>query len=422
MEKHKLIIPLILLALVTVSLTSTTVAYDKVYDLSVVGVSPWYYQHYDEGYEKFIPGYRVLVANYGNSTSPNATMRVYIKTFDGKLLNRTFKVSPIRPGYMRSLKFSMANGTDGSFKQGYVLITTPKRWYSDEYGTYYELTYKNNARSFNLKETFKKRAKTVTETYEEGGIPQTWSGTTDNYTSPLSGKTGITRMYTNIDLSDVRGQYLWQVKAPIPGYMHDNVTIKVSTSSGDYTGHPTSWDENSVTYQVGYWGSLNYAEITVNGDNLESKNVFTEPIQVILRDWDPWTGEPIYTDIAQGRVRNVQEDYSGTSNVSKTYNFTGTDYQVHNQNVKSLKVTTNPDGIYIPGWFINPSGTYDNVTAIYGTNSNPATKINNTTYGIGRRIKGYDSVGFQINGSNVRGFSNFKGYAFLPWTWKDRYN
>lgn len=406
-----------------VSLTPASVAYDKVYDLSVVGVSPWNYQDYDPGYEKFVPGYRVLVANYGNSPSPNATMRIYIKTFDGKQLNRTFKIPPIRPGYMKSLKFSMANGTDGSFKQGYVIITTPKRWYSDEYGTYYELTYENNARNFNLKETFKKRAKTVTETYEGGGgAPQTWSGTTDNYTSPLSGKTGITRMYTRIDLYDLRDKYLWEIKAPIPGYMHDNVTITASTDNGDYSGHPTSWDDNSVTFHVGYWGRMYYTEITVNGANLESKNVFKEPIQVNLKDWDPWTGQAYYTDVGQGRVRNVQEDYSAPTTQSTTYNFTGTDYQVHNQNVKSLKVTTNPDGIYIPGWFINPSGNINNVTAIYGTNSYPSTKINNETYGINRRIRGYDSVGFEIKGSNIQGFSNFKGYSFLPWIWKDRYN
>lgn len=412
MEKHNLISTILLLTIITTSLIPTSFAYDNVYDLSVVGVAPWNSQNYDPGYEKFVPGYRVLVANYGNATSPQANMRVYIKTFDGKLLNRTFIVKPIRPGHMRSLKFCMSNKTDGSFKSGYISITTPQRWYSDAYGTYYELTYKNNARSFNLKDAFKSRPKTVTETYEVAGTPQTWSGPTYNYTSPLSGKTGITRMYTRIDLYDLRSRYLWEIKAPIPGYMHDNVTITAANDYQTYTGHPTSWDDESVTFLVNYYGRQYYTEITVTGENLESKNVFKEPIQVIL-----YGG----ADVGPGRVRNVQEDYSAPVNMTKTYNFTGTTYYVQNPNVKKLKVTTNPDGIYIPGWFINPTGTCNNVTALYGSNSYQAIKVNNESYGIGLRIKGYNSVGFEVTGSNIQGFSNFKGYSFLPWTWKDQY-
>ena len=219
-------------------------------------------------------------------------------------------------------------------------------------------------------------------------------------------------MYTRIDLYDLRSRYLWEIKAPIPGYMHDNVTITAANDYRTYTGHPTSWDDESVTFLVNYYGRQYYTEITVTGENLESKNVFKEPIQVIL-----YGG----TDVGPGRVRNVQEDYSSPVNMTRTYNFTGTTYYVQNPNVKKLKVTTNPDGIYIPGWFINPTGTCNNVTALYGSNSYPAIKVNNESYGIGLRIKGYNSVGFEIAGTNIQGFSNFKGYSLLPWTWKDQY-
>ncbi len=418
MGKPEAIISLILLVILTTSSLPASIAYDKTYDLSVVGVSPWYVQHYDQGYEKFVPGYRVLVANYGNSPSPEATMKVYIKTFDGKLLKRNFTVQPIRPGRMRSLKFSMANTTDGSFKSGYVMITTPKRWYSDEYGTYYELTYKNNARNFNLKQSMANNANLTVEEYVK--INQTSHGTrefyTNNYTSPLSTDENITRIQCIVEPEWWETWDVQSIKLHVPGYMHENVSFYIISNNFSGTVSPTSWDGDTISYTPGtLLESVYYLTVTINGENLESKNTFQEPFQVLS------TSE---TDYAAGKTRHVYETYD-TPYSYKKYSYTSPvsqPYTVHNTDVSKLIVKGQPKGQYVAGWFIKPTGSnFKTIRAIHPGGVGYVSPVSNGYYG--SNVRAYSGpVGFQIEGSNLEGFSSFKTYGFLPWTWKEKYD
>lgn len=132
-------------------------------DLSVIGVSPW-----DANMpNKYVSGYRVAVANYGSAPSPNSTMEFYVRTYDGKTLNKNFTVPSIQAGSARSLKFSMCTGTDGSFKNGYVIVNKKKN--------FRELTYKNNARNFGLKETIPSSSNLTVEEFMKDNIPTSGS-------------------------------------------------------------------------------------------------------------------------------------------------------------------------------------------------------------------------------------------------------
>jgi len=337
-------------------------------------------------------------------------MVFYIKTFDNKTLKKTLRVPAMKAGSKRSIKFSMCANTDGSFKEGYVYVNPNK--------SFKELKYTNNIRKFGLKELMLKNSnKTVTETYS---VPTnlTWSGTTLNYTSPLSGNTGINRIYCKID-SYFRWNSIDHIKVPIPGYLHDNVTI-YAVGSPTKGGKPTSWDNDSCTFNVStYFDTFYYAEITVTGSNLENKDVFREPIEIMKKYYDPWTDQYLYTDIAAGKTRNVQETYTGYSENIAVYTITDTSYTVHHQNVTKLRVTGDPRGLYVAGWFISPKGSYNNVTALFGNNRLPGTPMANGHYGISYKLRGYSSIGWEIQGSDVKGFSNFKSLGFSSWMWKE---
>ena len=383
-------------------------------DLGVIRVSPYNYDEFDiYDFPKYQPGYRVEIGNYGSAVSPETNMTFYIKTFDNKTLKKTIKVPSIRPGYKRSVKFSMCAKTDGSFKEGYAVVNPSK--------SFQEISYKNNIRKITLKDVILKSSnKTVTET---GLVPSnlTWSGSTSNYTSPISGKTGITKMYCKID-SDFRWNSIGYIKAPIPGYLHDNVTMKAYGNTIKQ-GKPTSWDENSCTFNVNtYFSTFNYAEITVTGENLENEIVFREPIQIMKQYWDPYGQQWAYTDIAEGKTRNVQETYIGYSGNIAVYTVSDvSSYKVHSQNVTKLTVTGDPRELYVAGWFITPKGSISGVNALYGNNKLPGTAMANGRYGISKRIRGYDSIGWEIQGNDIKGFKNFRSLGFSSWTWKETY-
>jgi hypothetical protein len=386
-------------------------------DLSVVSVAP--YNAWGNG--KYVEGYRVVIANYGSAASPVAPMCFYARTYDGKTLNKNFTVPEIQPGKAKGIKFTMNKGTDGSFKNGYVVINKNK--------AFRELKYSNNARNFGLKETLLRSSnKTVTETYTTvtPAVPQTWSGKTYNYNSPASGKTGITRMYVKVD-TNLRYIYGCKIVIPMNGTaLHDKISLNLGYDYYKSSDAVKSW--NDTTMEIAYphyMSSLSYIAVTVTGDNLESKNVFNEPIKIYKRDYvRPPVDDFVYNEICQGSVRNVQEDYCAplVSSNSKTY--VGTDvssYSVHNQNVTSLKILGDPRGYYVAGWFIQPKGNVSSVNALYGSGSCSASYATAGYWGVRHCCVGLNSVGFKINGTNLQGFSNFRSFGFTPWTWKEQY-
>lgn len=380
-------------------------------DLSIIRVSPYNYDDFDiYRFPKYQPGYYVEIANYGSGVSPETNMDFYTKTFDNKTLKKTIKVPAMNAGSKRSVKFSMCAGTDGSFKEGYAVLNPSK--------SFQERSYKNNIRKFGLKDVILKTSnKTVTET---SLVPTnlTWSGTTSNYTSPLSGKTRINKMYCKIN-SNFRWDTLAYIKVPIPGYLHDNVTIK---AYGDVIkqGKPTSWDEDSCTFNVNnYFDTFNYAEITVTGEDLDNKVIFREPIQIMKQYWDPYGQQWAYTDIAAGKTRNVQETYSSYSENIAVYTVSDvSSYNVHSQNVTKLTVTGDSRELYAIGWFITPKGSFNSVNALFGANSLPGIAMAKGRYGISKRIRGYNLIGWEIQGNDIKGFQNFKSLGFSSWTWK----
>jgi hypothetical protein len=361
-------------------------------------------------YHKLVPGYTVTVYNGGTGASQNTTMNFYIKTFDNKTLVKYIKVPAMNPGQTKRISFSMNAGTDGSFKEGYAII--------NPLNTFKEVSYKNNIRKFGLQELMLKNStKNVTEIYKVSGSPITWNGTTNNYTSPLSGKTGLTSLDCKINFGDHDIEIL-NITVPIPGYLHNNVTM---TASGDQfkSSSPTSWNDTSCTYKVdSYFGTLNYIEIKVVGDNLESKNVFKEPIQVIQEKWEPYKEKWIYSDIAAGKTRNIQEVYTGSTLKNASYCGTSFNYNVHHDNVVSIIVKGDNRGLYTAGWFITPLGSVSKVTALFGDNNLPATVVSNGCYGINHRMRDVSYIGFEINGTNLQGFNNFKSLGFNSWTWQ----
>ncbi|MGB9979667.1 CARDB domain-containing protein [Methanobacterium sp.] len=384
-------------------------------DLSIVKVSPNNYEAFST-YPKYVPGYAVEIANYGSGASKNTTLDFYIKTFDNKYLKKTVKVPALNAGKGTRIRFSMSNQTDGSFKEGYVVVNSNK--------SFKEIKFTNNVRKFSLKDIMLSASnKTVTEVYQTAGTPSTWTGTTLNYTSPLSGKTGITRMYCKINFNNQRDLSVGSIIAPIPGYMHDNVTIKSFGGYQQNQGHPTSWNETSCTFTINtYYNQLEYAEITVTGQNLESKNVFKEPMQVTKQVWDPWKDSWVYSNMAGGLTRNIQEDYSSVITSNQTYTTTNAKtYTVHHSNVIELIVKGNTDTYYAAGWFITPKGTFNEVIGLYGNSEKPAILISNGQYGLSQKIRDIPQIGFKIKGSNISGFSDFKSLGFRSWTWKETY-
>ena len=400
------------------SIQDTNAAYTP--DLTIIKIAPNNYEGFST-YPKYVPGYSVEIANYGSGASKNTTMNFYIRTFENKTIMKIVKVPALNAGKGARIRFSMSNQTDGSFKEGYAAV--------NPYKSFKEISFTNNARKFSLKDIMLSSSnKTITEVYQTAGMPTTFTGTTLNYTSPLSGKTGITRMYCKISFDNQRDTDIKAIIAQIPGYMHDNVTMKAYGGSQQDSGQPTSWNDTSCTFNIEtYYNVLEYVEITVTGQNLESKNVFKEPIYVTKEEWVNTEDEPdygywTYIDIAENLTRNVQEDYSGVVTSNQTYNTTNAKtYTVHHSNVIELIVKGNTDGYYTAGWFITPKGTFNNVTALYGNSQKQASLISNGQYGISQKIRDVPQIGFIIKGSNITGFNYFKSLGFRSWTWKEKY-
>ncbi|MCZ3367272.1 MULTISPECIES: CARDB domain-containing protein [Methanobacterium] len=418
MSNYKIIISILVTALLLTfffNISCSNASY--IPDLTITRVS--HYDVWSSGldkngfpyqYHKLVPGYTVTVYNGGTGASQNTTLNFYIKTFDNKTLVKYIKVPAMNPGQTKRISFSMNAGTDGSFKEGYVII--------NHLNTFKEVSYKNNIRKFGLQELMLKNStKNVTEIYQVAGSPITWNSTTNNYTSPLSGKTGITSLDCKINFGDHDVDIL-NITVPIPGYLHNNVTM---TASGDQfkSSSPTSWNDTSCTYKIdSYFGTLNYIEIKVVGDNLESKNVFKEPIHVIQQKWEPYKEEWIYSDIAAGKTRIIQEVYTGTTLKNASYYGTSFNYNVHHNNVVSIIVKGDNRGLYTAGWFITPLNSASKVTALFGDNKLPANLVSNGCYGINHRMRDVSYIGFEINGTNLQGFNNFKSLGFNSWTWQ----
>lgn len=372
-------------------------------DLSVIGVGPW-----DASVNgKYVSGYRVAVANYGSGPSKNATLEFYVRTYDGKTLNRNFTVPAMPAGSARSLKFSMCNGTDGSFKNGYIIVNRKK--------AFIERSYKNNARNFGLKETIPSASNLTVEEYWFNNTPV--SGTNNfkvgSYTSPLSSQKNITL----ISVSRNAGYSMWYdvdyLKVHVPGYMHENVTFRID----DVDHAPTSWDTETITYDPPGYVDMNRFSVIINGESLEIKNTFKEPLELINMYNDNLAVSD-YTTL----YRDVQETYSSSGTwvkIGTRYCTPGSLYTA-NSTANKLVVTGNNGGRYVAGWFVKPKGNFNKVTALYGSNSVSALPAMDGYYGARVRFKGLNSVGFQIEGSNL-GFSNFKTFGFAPWTWRDTY-
>jgi hypothetical protein len=369
-------------------------------DLSVIGVSPW-----DANMpNKMVSGYRVAVANYGSAPSPNSTMEFYVRTYDGKTLNKNFTVPSIPAGSARSLKFSMCNGTDGSFKNGYVIVNRKK--------SFRELQYKNNARNFGLKETIPSTSNITVEEYKKDYTPVSGEETflVSSYNSPLLSRTNINCIICQLD---GLGNYLYYpdyLRVHVPGYMHENVTFTVD--GVNYP--PTSWTADTITCDLPNVRRNFYIYITVTGENLETKGVFKEPFELI----DIY-GENLADTYCERRVtEKYYSPYTIVKLSSKTAPF-GSSYTA-SSSADRITVRGNNGGRYAAGWFLIPRGNFTKITALYGSNSAPATNATCGYYGIFHPCARQDSIGFQMEGSNL-GFSNFRSFGFSPWTWKDIY-
>jgi len=385
-------------------------------NLIVVKVSPNNYESFNE-YHKYVPGYCVDIANYGSAASKATTIDMYIRTYEGKTLKKSFPIKAINAGKIIRVKFSMSRGTDGSLKDGYVIVN-PKK-------SFKEISYKDNLKKFGLKDVMLKNStKNVTEYYATASNVA-WIGTTSSYNSPLSNNTGINKLSCQLNFN-LRYLEIAYIEADIPGYMHENVTMKIYGSS-TYQGTPTSWNDTTCRYDFNrYMSTFSYAYFEVRGNNLETKNAFKEPIKVVKRYWDPYAQVWNYTDISTGYIRNIKEYYPSYVYNSKSYTYTtATSYTVHNSNVYKLQVTGDPRGYYCAGWFINPSATsISKVTGVYGNelqNMRTGSKINSNTWGVSQKIRDIHRIGLIIEGNNIKGFLNFKTLGFNSWTWKELY-
>jgi hypothetical protein len=147
---------------------------------------------------------------------------------------------------------------------------------------------------------------------------------------------------------------------------------------------------------------------------LESKNTFQEPFQVLS------TSE---TDYAAGKTRHVYETMIPLTPIKNT--------PIHHQfptlhcpqhGCKQIDSQRPTQGQYVAGWFIKPTGSnFKTIRAIHPGGVGYVSPVSNGYYG--SNVRAYSGpVGFQIEGSNLEGFSSFKTYGFLPWTWKEKYD
>ena len=236
-------------------------------NLIVLKVSPNNYMSFAK-YPKYVPGYAVEIGNYGSAASKATTIDMYIRTYDGKSIKKSFPVPAINAGKIIRVRFSMSAGTDGSLKDGYVIVN-PKK-------SFKEISYKDNIKRFGLKDVMiKNSTKNVTEYYYTQSSAVKWSGTTLNYTSPLSNNTGINRIDCTINFN-LRYLNVGYIEAQIPGYMHNNVTMRTYGTYGGFTeyiqGNPTSWNDTHCRFDVNrYFSTFSFAHIKILGENLETK-------------------------------------------------------------------------------------------------------------------------------------------------------
>ena len=372
-------------------------------DLSVIGVSPW-----DANMpNKLVSGYRVAVANYGSAPSLNSTMEFYVRTYDGKTLNKNFTVPSIPAGSARSLKFSMCNGTDGSFKNGYVIVNRKK--------SFRELTYKNNARNFGLKETIPSSSNLTVEEFRKDNTPTSGSHSynyVSSYKSPISSEGGINKIVCRVYNAPSYWYNLAYVRVHVPGYMHENVSFRVNYQ----TYAPTAWDADTITCDFPDISRTDDVMVTINGVNLENKNAFKEPFEFV-----DTSGTNVVAD-GNAWPRTVTETYSSPYTWIKLNTKTapfGSSYTA-STSADRITVRANNGGRYVAGWFLIPHGNFTNVTAFYGSNSIQAVNATSGYYGVFHPCARQDPIGFQMEGSNL-GFSNFRSFGFSPWTWKDLY-
>ncbi|MEN6551900.1 MAG: hypothetical protein ABFC34_03340, partial [Methanobacterium sp.] len=128
--------------------------------------------------------------------------------------------------------------------------------------------------------------------------------------------------------------------------------------------------------------------------------------------------------VADGNAwpRDVEEQYSSpykwvklstkTAPLSSSY--------TASSSADRITVRANNGGRYLAGWFLIPRGNFSKITALYGSNSAPATNATGGYYGVFHPCARQDSIGFQMEGSNL-GFSNFRSFGFSPWTWREQY-
>jgi len=47
--------------------------------------------------------------------------------------------------------------------------------------------------------------------------------------------------------------------------------------------------------------------------------------------------------------------------------------------------------------------------------------VSNGCYGINHRMRDVSYIGFEINGTKLQGFNNFKSLGFNSWTWQSNF-
>lgn len=382
-------------------------------DVCVVRVSQYdcYTNVMDEwgdsySYMKLVPGYSVTVQNLGNGYSQNTTMNFYIKTFDGKVLVKYIKVPPLNPGQAKRISFSCNAGSDGSFKEGYVIIN-PTR-------SFKESNFNNNIRKFTLKEVFSSTNKTnVTEYGKVNTTVETQkyaSYQTYNYTCPAGSYKNIYRVIVSLEHPSSYFYNVTKIRAKVPSSLANNVTFQFNNKhyKPSFVGNNTvelniSPPRNDI-WQVNIW---------VNGTNLENKSALSEPLQVINSSG---------SDVSAGTVRYAWEYY-----IEKSYKWVdgyqtfpykpGAAYNTHLENVTKIIVRGDTAGRYTAGWFITPVGSINSIKAFYGNSEKPATLISNGRYGVSHRMRDISTAGYIIEGTKLQGFKNFKGLGFSSWTW-----
>lgn len=374
------------------------------YDCWTSGMDEWGDSY---SYMKLVPGYTVTVYNGGNGASGNTTMNFYVKTFDGKVLVKYLKVPALNPGQAKRISFSCNAGTDGSFKEGYVIIN-PDRALK-------ESNYVNNIRKFTLKEVFTSTNKTNVTEYGKVNttvLTQKYAFyETYSYNCPIGSYENINRVVLYLEHPYDYFYNVTKIRAEVPSSLANNVTFQFNNKHYK----PSVVDNNTVELNLSPPRSdIWQVAIWVNGTNLEDKSALSEPLQVINSSG---------SDLSAGTVRYVWEYY-----ILKTYKWVdgyqtfpykpGANYYTHLENVTKIVVNGDTAGRYTAGWFITPVGSFNSIKAFYGNSEEPATLISNGRYGISHRMRDISTAGYIIEGTNLKGFRNFKGLGFSSWTWR----